>query len=170
MNDSDPTNLLLRIHKAVDSNFKCYRKGRHEDYNLPLRLMDSGSVKLNHEEHFTVDIRFKGEQKVQPVWLIQPIVMAVGIARQYNIDDSEIMAFWGIETHDELKFKLACFNALNNQAVRAIERGGKTYYETSKDREALAYRWFLKYELVSNHIRLHTPTQSVFFDNSIIDY
>lgn len=168
MNDSDITDILLSIHRAVDRCFMCYRRD-HPEYKLPLRLMEGGSAKYNCEEHYTVTIRHGGEQKNQSVWLIQPIVMAVGFARQYGIEDSDIMAFWGIETGEELRYKLACFDALNIMAAKALEKGGKELYESNEE-GGQGYRWWLKYSLVENHIRLHQKKKLQFFDNNLLKY
>lgn len=167
MNNSDIVDILLRIHKAVDANFKCYRRS-HPEYNLPLRLEEKTTGKYNNEERYRVQVR----RKDVTVWLIQPIVMAVGLARQYNIEDGDIMAFWGIEQQEELDYKYLCFNALNNLAAKSIAYGveaAKEKYESGSE-EGKGYRWWLKYQLCSNHIKLHQPKKRQFFDDRLLKY
>lgn len=141
------TDLIL-IHKAIDANFHCFRKGM-PGYQKPLRAIEYN--KTSYED----PIKLEKDGKDVSVWTTLPIVMAIGFSDAFGIHRDDAMDLWLIDTDEEYDYKLMLYHM-------CLEKALKTYankLSTGKIDDEGAYRFFVKYNLVNNYINFHRPKE-----------
>lgn len=148
-------NDLILIHKAIDATFHCYRKGM-DGYQKPLRAIEV--KKTSYEDVFTIPNPDKKGETIS-IWTTQPIIMAIGIAKSWGINDYDIMDFWDINTEAEFNYKYKCYRQVIETIFKDIADG-----EGKHSLDEGAYRFYVKYNLVNNYIKhyRHKP----FYDSS----
>lgn len=158
------------IEKAVRANFDTIRRDDPKYYK-PLRATDND--KNPFEPSVRVKFSHKGEVKEASFQKELPIVMAVGIADHYDIDPLSTMQRFSIDMQPEYDYKLDAFNACMDASRRAVIFKMQENLNTLDDAFSGwldSYRFYLKYELVMNYIRLYGPRESTFFDDSVVIY
>lgn len=167
LQESEKVNQVLDlIWSAVDKNFLCIRPGAPNFYK-PLRARGNQSnsfIAPYIKTQFTCD----GKDYDTSFQVELPVITAIGLADFYAVDPMDSMDRFDIEKYPEYQYKLAAFNALIKQANLAASLRLRQECNTEdlpKDMQQ-DYRYFVKFQLCQNYIRLHQPVVNSFVDLS----